>query len=85
MNNYQEFVATYGKRPPDIVFAITRSDTLREVGKWLESTLSGELPDRLDIPWPVKVTALDILRLRESGRLPLTSDLVPSEGKKTSV
>ena len=36
---YQEFVETYGKRPPDIVFAVTQKDTktetLKELGEWL--------------------------------------------------
>ncbi len=33
---YQKFLDTYGRRPSDIVFAITRSDTLKEVGEWLD-------------------------------------------------
>ena len=39
---YQDFVTKYGERPPDIVCAITRIDTLKEVGEWLEKKLQGE-------------------------------------------
>lgn len=35
MKNYEDFVKKYGKRPPDIVCAVTRKDTLEEVGDWL--------------------------------------------------
>ena len=41
MKTYEQFVAKYGKRPPDIVFAITQKDTeedtLKKVGEWLDS------------------------------------------------
>ena len=32
---YLDFVSKYGKRPPDIVYAITRTDTLKAVGSYL--------------------------------------------------
>lgn len=46
------------------------SEEVKAIGRWLESTITGEIPDRLDEPFPVKVTGLDILRMRETGLLP---------------
>ncbi|MBA7478886.1 hypothetical protein ES707_14314 [subsurface metagenome] len=60
--SYRDWVRTY-------VLAKAREAAIRAVGKWLESTLPIELPERLDVPWPVKVTGLDIIRLRDTGRL----------------
>jgi len=38
---YEDFVNKYGKRPADIVFAVTQKDTreltLKEVGEWLDN------------------------------------------------
>jgi len=36
---YQEFVEMYGKRPPDIVFAVTQKDTRAETLKEIEKEL----------------------------------------------
>ncbi len=46
------------------------TEEIKKIGKWLESTITDEIPERLDEPFPVKVTGLDILRMRESGLLP---------------
>jgi len=46
------------------------SEEIKKIGKWLESTITDETPQRLDEPFPVKVTGLDILRMRDSGLLP---------------
>ena len=46
------------------------SEEIKKIGKWLESTITEETPERLDKPFPVKVTGLDILRMREAGLLP---------------
>jgi len=46
------------------------SEKIKKIGKWLESTITDEIPERLDEPFPVKVTGLDILRMRDSGLLP---------------
>jgi len=39
---YEDFVNKYGRRPPDIVFAVTQKDTreltLKELGEWLGET-----------------------------------------------
>lgn len=40
METYKEFVKKYGERPPDIVFAVTRKDTIMEVGNYLEGLKS---------------------------------------------
>jgi len=45
-------------------------EEIKKIGKWLESTITDEIPERLDEPFPVKVTGLDILRMRDSGLLP---------------
>ena len=45
------------------------SKEVKKIGRWLESTITGEIPERLDAPFPVKVTGLDILRMRD-GLLP---------------
>ncbi len=45
------------------------SEEIRKISKWLESTITGEIPERLDEPFPVKVTGFDILRMR-AGLLP---------------
>jgi len=58
------------------------SEEIKAIGRWLESTLTGEFPDRLDVPWPVKVTALDILRMRNSGLLPKGAELETGGLKK---
>ena len=46
------------------------SEEIKKIGKWLESTITDEIPERLDEPFPVKVTGLDILRMRDLGLLP---------------
>ena len=46
------------------------SEEVKKIGRWLESTITDEIPERLDEPFPVKVTGLDILRMRDSGLLP---------------
>lgn len=46
------------------------SEEIKKIGKWLENTITDETPERLDEPFPVKVTGLDILRMRDSGLLP---------------
>lgn len=46
------------------------SEEIKKIGKWLESTITDETPERLDDPFPVKVTGLDILRMRDAGLLP---------------
>jgi hypothetical protein len=50
MENYKEFEVTYGKRPPDIVFAITQKDTRRETARqifdWCEDRWIKEFPNR---------------------------------------
>ena len=46
------------------------SEEIKKIGKWLESTITDETPERLDEPFPVKVTGLDILRMRDAGLLP---------------
>ena len=46
------------------------SEEVKKIGRWLESTITDEIPERLDEPFPVKVTGLDILRMREAGLLP---------------
>ena len=53
-----------------IVREAARREAFKEVGKWLESTITDEIPERLDEPFPVKVTGLDIIRMRDSGLLP---------------
>lgn len=55
------------------------SEEIKKIGKWLESTITDEIPERLDEPFPVKVTGLDILRMRDGGLLPKG---VESEAKK---
>jgi len=46
------------------------SEEVKKIGKWLESTITDENPERLDEPFPVKVTGLDIIRMRDWGLLP---------------
>jgi len=46
------------------------SEEVKVIGRWLEGTIKGEIPDRLDKPFPVRVTGLDIIRMRDSGLLP---------------
>ena len=46
------------------------SEEIKAIGKWLESTITDEIPERLDEPFPVKVTGFDILRMRDLGLLP---------------
>ena len=46
------------------------SEEIKKIGKWLESTITDEVPEKLDEPFPVKVTGLDILRMRDAGLLP---------------
>ena len=46
------------------------SEEIEKIGKWLESTITDDTPERLDEPFPVKVTGLDILRMRDAGLLP---------------
>lgn len=53
-----------------IVRKAARREAFKEVGKWLEGTITDESPKRLDEPFPVKVSGLDILRMRDSGLLP---------------
>jgi len=45
------------------------SEEIKKIGKWLESTITDGSPERLDEPFPVKVTGLDILRMRDAGLL----------------
>ena len=45
-------------------------EEIMAIGRWLESTITDEIPERLDEPFPVKVTGLDIIRMRNSGLLP---------------
>ncbi len=40
---YDEFVKKYGKRPPDIVCALTQQDTLKAVGGLFNKLISGIL------------------------------------------
>ena len=47
------------------------SEDVKKIGRWLESTIIGEIPERLDEPFPVQVSGLDILRMRETGLLPM--------------
>lgn len=46
------------------------SEEIKAIGRWLESTITDETPERLDEPFPVKVTGFDIIRMRDSGLLP---------------
>ena len=46
------------------------SEEVKKIGRWLESTITDEIPERLDEPFPVKVTGLDIIRMRDEGLLP---------------
>jgi len=46
------------------------SEEIKAIGHWLERTIEGELPERLDAAFPVKVTGLDIIRMRDAGLLP---------------
>ena len=46
------------------------SKEIKQIGKWLENTIIDEIPERLDEPFPVRVTGLDILRMRDTGLLP---------------
>ncbi len=46
------------------------SEEIKKIGKWLESTITEKIPERLDEPFPVKVTGFDILRMRDAGLLP---------------
>jgi len=46
------------------------SEEIKAIGRWLESTITDEPPERLDESFPIKVTGLDILRMRDSGLLP---------------
>jgi len=53
-----------------IVREAARREAFKEVGEWLESTITDESPERLDEPFPVKVTGLDIIRMRDAGFSP---------------
>ncbi|MBA7680817.1 hypothetical protein ES703_89138 [subsurface metagenome] len=55
------------------------SEEIKKIGKWLESTITDETPERLDEPFPVKVTGLDILRMRNAGLLPKGAELEVTE------
>ena len=54
-------------------------EEIKKIGRWLESTITGEIPERLDDPFPVKVTGLDIIRMRDAGLLPLTAEAEDKE------
>ncbi len=65
-----------------IVREAARREAFKEVGKWLESTITDDSPERLDEPFPVKVTGLDILKMRDAGLLPKgVGSMLPSETK----
>ncbi len=63
-----------------IVREAARREAFKEIGRWLESTIIKETPERLDEPFPVIVTGLDILRMREAGFLPMGAGKVGTVG-----
>lgn len=50
------------------------SEEIKKIGKWLENTITDETPIKLDEPFPVRVTGLDIIRMRDSGLLPMGAE-----------
>jgi len=58
----------------------TMNEDVKAIGRWLESTITGELPERLDEPFPVRVTGFDILRMREAGLLPIGAEKAGADG-----
>ena len=51
------------------------NEDVKKIGRWLESTITEEPPERLDEPFPVRVTGLDILRMK-AGLLPKGAEKV---------
>ena len=70
-SGHVEEYQSIAKAQAEITAKITMRRVCYMIGRWLESTITDDddIP-RLDEPFPVKVTGLDIIRMRDSGLLP---------------